>query len=104
MLSHPVIPQTKKSAAASCPRLGVANALGNHYAVPCTLNICHADPLRRKGPYDLPLACQAEWCLGGDYRRCAYWQSCEGNRISLIGFILRQMRVIYVVCARSLQP
>jgi hypothetical protein len=104
MYSHTFIPRDDESQATSCPHLGSANGPGNHYAMPCTLNVCHADPLRRKGPYDLPLACQAQWCLGGEYRRCAYWQIGDDIRLSLAGFILRQMRVVHAVCTRALRP
>jgi len=89
---------------ASCPRLGLASGPGSSYAMPCTLNVCHADPLRRKGPYDLPLTCQADLCLSSRFRRCPYWRSCEGDRLSLAGFIARQMLAVYAICARALQP
>ncbi len=88
----------------SCPRLGLAGGPGSPYAMPCTLNMCHADPLRRKGPYDLPLTCQADLCLSSKYRSCPYWRSREGDRISLVGFIARQMLAVYAICARALQP
>lgn len=88
---------------AACPLLKVALGPGDHYAVPCALNICRADPLRRKGPRDLPLTCQADWCLSGHYRSCPYWRSCDDGRISLVEYVVRHMRAIYAVCARALQ-
>jgi len=104
MLAYTIIPHAEGSADKNCPHLGLAADVGSHYAMPCALNVCHAHPLRRKGLRDLPLICQADWCLTADYRRCAYWQSCGGHSISLVGFILLQVRAAFAVCARSLQP
>lgn len=103
MTTSTTIPWTEVETDANCPRLGVALGPGTHYGVPCTLNICHADPLRRRAPSDLPLTCQTDWCLSADYQRCPYWQSCTRERISLVQFILRQMRVVVAVCTRALQ-
>ena len=104
MLAYTIIPHSTESPAASSPRLGLAADPGSHYAMPCPLNVCHADPLRRKGPRDLPLACQAESCLSADFTRCPYWRSCNADSISLAVFIVRQLRVAYAVCARSFRP
>jgi hypothetical protein len=104
MLAYTIIPHSAHAAGASCPRLGLAGDPGSHYAMPCSLNICHADPLRRKRPRDLPLSCQADCCLTDRFARCPYWQSAEGDHISLVRFLVRQLRAAYTVCARSLRP
>jgi len=104
MLADMIIPHSAQMLGASCPRLGLASDPGSHYAMPCALNICHADPLRRKRPRDLPLTCQADCCLTTDFNRCPYWRSSDSDAISLAGFILRQISAAYAVCARSLRP
>jgi len=104
MLAYTIIPHSEQTPGASCPRLGLAADPGRHYAMPCPLNVCHADPLRRNQPRDLPMVCQADCCLTGSFTRCPYWQSSAGDNISLAGFLLRQLRAAYTVCARSLRP
>jgi len=104
MLAYTIIAHAKESADVICPRLGLPSHPDSHYAMPCALNICHADPLRRRCPRDLPLTCQTDWCLTPNYRRCAYWQSAGGDSLSLGGFILRQLRAVHAICARAFQP
>jgi len=104
ILAYTIIPHSAAAPGTRCPRLGLASDPGSHYAMPCPLNVCHADPLRRKGPRDLPLACQAECCLSADFPRCPYWRSSNDDAISLPGFIVRQLRAAYAVCARSFRP
>jgi len=104
MLAYTIIPHSTAAAGACCPCLGLPSGPGSHYAMPCAMNVCYADPLRRKGLRDLPLACQAECCLSADFSSCPYWRSANDDVISLAGFVVRQLRAAYAVCARSLRP
>lgn len=104
MLAYTIVPHDTQAPGTSCPRLGLSSHPGSYYAMPCTLNVCYADPLRRKGPRDLPLSCQADCCLTEDFRRCAYFRSADSESISLVSFIVRQFRAAYAVCARAFRP
>ena len=104
ILAYTIIPHSAHPTGTNCPRLGLAGDPGSHHVMPCSLNVCHADPLRRMGPRDLPLSCQAESCLTDRFARCPYWQRAEDDQISLARFLLRQFRAAYAVCARSFRP
>lgn len=104
MLAYTIVPHAQQPAGAACPRLGLAGDAQSYYAMPCPLNVCYADPLRRKGPRNLPLTCQADCCLTPGFSRCPYWLTADGVSISLPAFLLRQLRAAYAVCAWSLRP
>lgn len=86
-----------------CPFLGLADHPGRHFPMPCAANVCHVDPLGRRGYADLPLSCQTDVCLSARYRACRYWRNANAPSVGVGRFLLSQLLLAGSACLRALR-
>ena len=86
-----------------CPYLGLPGNPAKHFPMPCDANVCHVDPLGRRGYADLPLSCQVDFCLSACHRTCRYWRNAQSPALGVARFLLSQVLLAGSACLRSLR-